>query len=1427
MKRIKRALSLLLSLIMLGTAIASTGMIAQASMLPLKEVQAYLVLNGMEEEELKSVPLANVLNGLVDSNNEKVTIAADATDVWMYVKDENNEEVLDSYDHFTINENSSMDLSTVAGVTSYTLELIVGSGGQLNLSNVRYIIKVYVTNSVSTEYSYNLYKQSKDGVRSEVVPDEKTTAVGDLIFTTMEATSYTLVSYDDTADYYLSMTETAEEHPNIKIKVYNGTAENLMFKMMGISGSNVTDITDKIMNQDMMQKDAGYYGDFTDPNNQNGFLLIEYVIQDWETGVEKTEYALRAFTIDTSYSKSNLYTYEDGQKKDVACFSAREAIVENMVINPDASVSDVSGIHGMYFMLDEGYSADQEYYIALELYDNKYGSDTFNHVEKAVIGSYASLDEAVNQEDIKQQLFAQNDNIGYKDNFNYLNNGKFFTVFMDYGFVWKCNVRVMEYDPKFDSDYIKSFTDKPIIGEADPWFRVTGATDNQGKAYDTYVIENGKSINMDTYYGYGYQTLFINDSNADLTQLKPNFWYANTDRVYAVSKDTGAKVEDNHVRDFSNENQQYTGVIIDNGKENNRNYWVTFKKLNNNGPELYVFGPNEREVILDEYFEYKHDVLIANIGNAPLEGLSVELKDAENVKLDPYWTVGGTNNDTLAPFTATSSNTKYGEIANIAKIRLLPDGDGEVKGTLIIKAKDQEPVLIELNGTAQQPEIVTETLSEAVKYVPYSHIVATNNIHDWNEVTFELYSGMLPDGVELNTQTGEIYGTPQEAGEYHFTVEAKYTYFEPSFVELTLNVKDNTNENVFQASDEGYAILDSIGEDANGDHNYVLKETGDQVFRSNGAFADFVDFWLNGEKLVEGVDYDVSEGSTRITVRSQTFEDKANQDGSNTIAAEFRTGGGDPDGTHEGELKRTAQNFTMDVQKSDPAVDNVIALINAIPDTVKLSDKVTVEKARAAYNALTDAQKNQVTNYDRLTSAEKAIATLEENERRDKAAANAVIAMIDSLPSTITLTDSTAVNNARSAYENLTAQQKAYVTNLNKLIDAENRLKELEAEEKEKAAINEVISLINAIPDSVTLKDKGAVEAARKAYDALTDAQKQGVINYDKLTDAERTISALEALEKADAEDKAAAKAVEDLIDKLPDTLTLSDKADVNAAREAYDALTDTQKNLVTNYADLEKAENTIAALEAYEKASEADKKVADKVISMIDELPDNLTLNDKEKVEAARKAYDALTEAQKQIVTNYSDLIEAEVAIAELENEDYQSNQYVTFIGRIVDSNGKPMANVIVELHSKVQTARTDSNGFFRFNMVEMGRHSLIAKDANGKVIASKDFSIVEGTPLSVTEDIITAENRSTFTVTVEAKGSNLTLKDLQEGDHTVAGGDLPDEPGININDSQGSISSPQTGDSTNLALWYTLLILSLSGLVVMAVLGRRRKSY
>lgn len=182
--------------------------------------------------------------------------------------------------------------------------------------------------------------------------------------------------------------------------------------------------------------------------------------------------------------------------------------------------------------------------------------------------------------------------------------------------------------------------------------------------------------------------------------------------------------------------------------------------------------------------------------------MSVELRNTENVKLDDYWTVGGKNNDTLTAFSTTSKTTQYGELPNMGKIRLVPDGNGEVKGTVVIKAgevgKEQE-VVISLNGTVKTPEIITDNLSDAVKYVPYQYIIATDNIHDNIREEFEIVEGeqALPKGLVFNKKTGEISGVPQvpdnnaEYEDYEFTI--KVNYFNEGETESFESVSKNSN----------------------------------------------------------------------------------------------------------------------------------------------------------------------------------------------------------------------------------------------------------------------------------------------------------------------------------------------------------------------------------------------------------------------------------------------------------------------------------------------------------------------------------------------------------------------------------------------------------------------------------------------------------
>lgn len=238
-------------------------------------------------------------------------------------------------------------------------------------------------------------------------------------------------------------------------------------------------------------------------------------------------------------------------------------------------------------------------------------------------------------------------------------------------------------------------------------------------------------------------------------------------------------------------------------------------------------------------------------------------------------------------------------------------------------------------------------------------------------------------------------------------------------------------------------------------------------------------------------------------------------------------------------------------------VKEVIRLIDKI-GTVTLNSKDAIQAARAAYNKLSATDKDQVYNYDTLTAAEAKLSQLQVQDAINKI----------NLIGTVTLNSGSKIDAAWNAYNPLTTEQKLQVTNRGTLAKAQETYNNLKAEETEK--------LIDEIDDEITLESEDAIVKARKAYDALTKTQ-QGLVDkehLDKLKAAELALAELKATET----DKEKAQEVIDLIKKLG-TITMESAEDVEAARAAYEKLTDIQKTLVTNYDDLVKAEDTLEDL--------------------------------------------------------------------------------------------------------------------------------------------------------------------------------------------------------------------------------------------------------
>ena len=290
------------------------------------------------------------------------------------------------------------------------------------------------------------------------------------------------------------------------------------------------------------------------------------------------------------------------------------------------------------------------------------------------------------------------------------------------------------------------------------------------------------------------------------------------------------------------------------------------------------------------------------------------------------------------------------------------------------------------------------------------------------------------------------------------------------------------------------------------------------------------------------------------------------------------------------------------------AADDVIAKITAIGEVAyNETSKGLIDAARNAYTALTEDQKALVNNYEVLTTAETTYANLKaaaEKAAADQLAAGEVIDKIIAIGEVV-YTDAckALIDAARNAYSELTEDQKALVTNYEVLTVAETTYANLKAAAQQAAddqeAANEVIGKINAIGEvAYTEACKALIDAARNAYSELTADQKALVTNYEVLTTAETTYANLKAAAEKAAADKAAADDVIAKINAIGEVAyTEACKNLIDAARNAYTALTEDQKALVTNLSVLTDAETAYAELAQIATGVSTIKAIAGKTI--------------------------------------------------------------------------------------------------------------------------------------------------------------------------------------------------------------------------------------
>ncbi len=860
------------------------------AMIPLENYEEVtLDLRAYHRFQLKNVGVETILNGVNYTSDGAIKVAWART----YADD-----------YTVVAPADELDMSRFYDGTS--LDLIVGSAKQLDENNTLY--KVYVR--IDDEFDFIIddisVTKKYQGVETEV-PLYVKHDEGSIIMNS-ESPNRTHLILEHIKGYF------DKEYLQADSATVKFTINPIMLKDATVSIYPDSYETVEKLDKAIADKKTAAIID-----NSYTVNLLEQDKSDSELHVNKY------FTI--LYEKKgkkylvilHLGVYENDADVDFDIYSVgnRDKTAHN---DTDWDWDDENDCQIVTYTLRPGLRADVPYDLTAQLYYNaKYLYVNRVYVQKAVVGLFDSLEAAKNEIDIKDKLFYRSEEtnkwIGYKARYD--GEGQKFTIFADNGTV-KVIVKVKESEEEPEEP-------EEVLGTPHRYghyfnvYDVLKNNNNYDNDVDTYQVGQED----DSYSAFGYQTLLTTD-DVDLSQLKARYSVRDDAKVYAGhAPNAGAPQKSGEtVQDFSKGAVQYTANNSE-GK-NPRNYWVSVIKKHIGGAKLFVNGINtdaglQREVYLINTLDNMHNIFIANIGDKELTGLNARLENPQHVKLDEFWTVGGEHNDKLSAFVTTERQhldgkwVKNGELVNIAKIRLLPDGEGEVSGTLVLSADGQPDMRIELIGASGDPHLTTDTIPEAVKYVPYAVQLMNNNKYPWNKTSIKMTEGKLPEGMTLK-EDGEIYGVPRETGEFTFTVKMKNSYdeFGSDEQEYTLIVKDNTNANVNGSSDTGYILKEAIGQDINGDR-YVDK-TKDELFVSEGEFSQFVDFWLNGEKLVDGTDYTKEEGSTKITILSQTFKNKANVSGRNTIAAEFRN--------DKHELKRTAQNFVLEIKNNGDGSNN-------------------------------------------------------------------------------------------------------------------------------------------------------------------------------------------------------------------------------------------------------------------------------------------------------------------------------------------------------------------------------------------------------------------------------------------------------------------------------------------------------------------------
>ena len=333
----------------------------------------------------------------------------------------------------------------------------------------------------------------------------------------------------------------------------------------------------------------------------------------------------------------------------------------------------------------------------------------------------------------------------------------------------------------------------------------------------------------------------------------------------------------------------------------------------------------------------------------------------------------------------------------------------------------------------------------------------------------------------------------------------------------------------------------------------------------------------------------------------------------------------------------------------------------AKPEDVKYDEATykALQSVHDDYAKLTDEQKANfpAAEYKIFTDDTDAFKALDDG-------INDYLELVDQIPETVVYTADcdAAIQAAEDAYDDLTAEQKAYVDQYeseykSKVTAAREAYTKLDNEVK---AVQDIID--TAYPASYTEACRKALDEAQPAYNKLTDEQKAAIENFDKLEEAttkyqqykDDTDTVIGIIERFDVDDITCENAD-------PEKDVEGDGAAIMALTSSFNKLKNDEAAHVDDHISAELQNKLAQIQDAYAVAR------VDYLIDQIDDT-DDITCKNADMAEdtegsgaaikAARDAYDALGDADQQAKVDEYEELEAAETVYGVKHAEFLTDQ-------------------------------------------------------------------------------------------------------------------------------------------------------------------------